>query len=90
MKQIKKYKPFLIKTIIVSLSLSIIVGTGAYVVLSKKQTYKASTNIKFVNQAASDGYTYNGSKVEDALEELTGSEVLDAAINWWKFKRTSY
>lgn len=81
MEQIKKYKPFIIKTIIVSLSLSIIVGAGSYVVLSKKQTYKASTNIKFVNSAASNGYTYNGSKIEDVLEELTGSEVIDAAIN---------
>ena len=81
MEEIKKYKPFLIKTIIVSLSLSIIVGAGSYVFLSKKQTYKASTNIKFVNSAASNGYTYNGSKIEDVLEELTGSEVIDAAIN---------
>lgn len=78
--QLKKYKSFFSKVIIVSLSASIIVGAGAYVVLSKKQTYKASTNIKFVNSAASNGYTYDGSKIEDVLDELTGSEVIDAAL----------
>ena len=75
-----KLKTFIVRTMIFSISMSIFAGAGAYVLLSKKQTYTASTNIKFVNAAASEGYTYNGALIKDAIEDITGSEVLDAAI----------
>ena len=75
-----KLKTFIVRTIVFSISMSIFAGAGAYVLLSKKQTYTASTNIKFVNAAASDGYTYNGALIKDAIGDITGSEVLDAAI----------
>ncbi len=80
MSEIKGLKAFIVRTIVFSVSMSIFVGAGAYVMLSKKQTYTASTNIKFVNSAASDGYTYNGALIKDVVSEITGTEVLDAAI----------
>ena len=48
--------------------------------MSKKQTYVASTNIKFTNSDAHNGYAYDGSLIKNDIEEITGTEVLDNAI----------
>lgn len=77
----EKYKPILVRIIILITSISIIVGAGTYVLFSKKQTYVASTNIKFINDAASKGYAYDGSQIEDCIKDITGAEVLEKAID---------
>lgn len=76
----RKLKRFVTRTLVFATSMSIFVGAGTYVMLSKKQTYAASTNIKFVNAASVDGYAYDGSLIEDVVKEITGTEVLDSAI----------
>lgn len=75
-----KYKPTLSRLFILITSISILVGAGTYVLMGKKQTYTASTNIKFINDAASNGYAYDGSKIEDCIKDITGAEVLEKAI----------
>lgn len=79
-EMIKKYKKFIIRTIIFSLSLSIFASAGVYVLLSKKQTYKAEANIKFINAAAVNGYAYDGTPVKEMIKEITKTEVLNKAI----------
>lgn len=79
-KLFNTYKPILIRLFILITSISILIGAGTYVFMSKKQTYSASTNIKFINDAASDGYAYDGSKIEDCIKDITGAEVLEKAI----------
>ena len=79
-KLFNKYKPTLTRLFVLITSISILVGAGTYILMGKKQTYTASTNIKFINDAASDGYAYDGSKIEDCIKDITGAEVLDKAI----------
>ena len=79
-KMFEKYKPTLVRLVILITSLSILVGAGTYVLFSKKQTYTASTNIKFTNSDASNGYAYDGSQIADCIEDITGTEVLNNAI----------
>lgn len=76
-----KYKPVLTRLVVLITSLSVLAGAGTYVLFSKKQTYTASTNIKFTNSDASNGYAYDGSKIEDCIKDITGTEVLNSAIN---------
>ena len=80
-KLFNKYKPTLTRLAVLITSLSVLVGAGTYVLFSKKQTYTASTNIKFTNNDASNGYAYDGSKIEDCIKDITGTEVLNSAIN---------
>lgn len=49
-------------------------------VLLKKQTYTATTNIKFLNSDASNGYAYDGTLISKDIEEITDTEVLESAI----------
>lgn len=79
-KLFEKYKPTLIRFAILITSLSILVGAGTYTLFSKKQTYTASTNIKFTNSDASNGYAYDGSQIKDCIKDITGTEVLNNAI----------
>lgn len=79
-KLFNKYKPALTRLFVLITSISILAGAGTYILMGKKQTYTASTNIKFINDAASDGYAYDGSKIEDCIKDITGAEVLDKAI----------
>lgn len=79
-KLFQKYKPIIMRCLCSIVSISIIAGAGVYVLMSKKQTYTASTNIKFTNSDASNGYAYDGSLIKSDIEEITGTEVLDAAI----------
>lgn len=76
-----RYKPILTRLVILITSFSILTGAGTYVLFSKKQSYTASTNIKFTNSDASNGYAYDGSKIEDCIKDITGTEVLNNAIN---------
>lgn len=77
----KKYKPILTRLTILITSLSVLAGAGTYVLFSKKQTYTAFTNIKFTNSDASNGYAYDGSLITECIKDITGTEVLNKAIN---------
>lgn len=77
---LKKYKPMITRLVITITSASILVGAGVYMILSKKQTYTASTNIKFISSSTEDGYAYDGTLIKDCIDDITGTEVLDKAI----------
>lgn len=68
------------RLVILITSFSILTGAGTYTLFSKKQTYTASTNIKFINSDATNGYAYDGSKITDCIKDITGTEVLNNAI----------
>lgn len=77
----KKYKPILTRLTILITSLSVLAGAGTYVLFNKKQSYTAFTNIKFTNSDASNGYAYDGSLITECIKDITGTEVLNKAIN---------
>lgn len=76
----KRHKRRICIWLATALLLSAVSALVAMVLLQKKQTYKASVNLKFINSAAADGYAYDGSKTEDDIEEVKNTDILTEGI----------
>ena len=76
----KRHKRRICIWLATALLLSAVSALVAMVLLQKKQTYKASVNLKFINSAAADGYAYDGSKTEDDIEEVKNTGILTEGI----------
>lgn len=77
---LSKYRPYIVRTLVGILSVSILSGALVYKYMEKKQTYSAYTSIKFTNNDAKNGYAYDGTLIKNDIEEIKGTEVLDLAI----------
>lgn len=65
---------------VIILVASVIAAGGTYAVMSHKQTYSASVNLKFLNSSAKDGYAFDGTKISDDIEEFSGADVISSGI----------
>lgn len=68
------------KLLITALSLSVFAGAGVYKMMSKKQTYTASVNIRWSNAGSEDGRANDGTLIKDDIEEIRNADVLNEAI----------
>lgn len=75
---LKKYKKVISFLFVMSITLSTVSAGIAHTVFSKKKTYSASVNFRFTNKSASEGYAFDGTKLD--FYEIKGAEVLNEAV----------